>query len=143
MWGGPGSETGTTARTHVVNADGTGDRLLDIPPGAFWMFGSDWSNDGTRLFLLRGYSIGIDAVRPAVVPTDGSSLGVEIPYAGSLIEECCGYFEWAPDDTVILGRPTDGEGQPLQQVIIDPTTATHRTAPWASTSDPAWQRVAE
>jgi hypothetical protein len=143
MWGGPGSDIGATARTHVVNADGTGDRLLDVPPGAFWMMGSDWSNDGTRLFLLRGYSIGVDAVRPVVVPTDGSSLGVEIPYSGSLIEECCGYFEWAPDDTSILGRPAGATGRPEQQVIIDPTTGTHRTAPWASTSDPAWQRVAE
>ena len=142
MWGGPGSDTAITARTHIINADGTGDRLLDIPPGAFWMMGSDWSNDGTRLLLLRGYSIGVDAVRPAVAPTDGSSVGVEIPYGGSLIEECCGYFEWAPDDTRILGRPTDATRRPGQQVIIDPTTATYRTAPWASTSDPAWQRVA-
>jgi hypothetical protein len=106
------------------------------------MMGSDWSNDGTRLFLVRGYSIGIDAARPAVVPADGSSLGVEIPYAGSLVGSCCGYFEWAPDDSVILGRSTDDTGRPDQQVIIDPAALTYRTAPWTSTSDPAWQRRA-
>jgi Tol biopolymer transport system component len=142
MWGGPGSEGGVTARTHIISADGTGDRLLDVPPGAFWMMGSDWSNDGTRLFLLRGYSIGIDAARPAIVPADGSSLGVEIPYPGSIIGECCGYFEWAPDDSVILGRSADESGRPDQQIIIDPEALTYRTAPWTSTSDPAWQRRA-
>ena len=142
MWGGPDSATRTTARTHVINADGTGDRLLELPPGAFWQLGSDWSNDGTRLFLMRGYSIGIDAVRPVVAPADGSSMGVEIPYGGSLVEACCGYFEWAPDDSVIFGRPADETGAPGQQIIIDPVARTSRTAPWTSTSDPAWQRRA-
>jgi Tol biopolymer transport system component len=142
MWGGPGSATQVTARTHIISADGTGDRLLDVPPGVFWMMGSDWSNDGTRLFLVRGYSIGTDAARPAIVPADGSSLGVEIPYPGSLVSGCCGYFEWAPDDSMILGRPADGSGRPGQQIIIDPNSHAHRTAPWTSTSDPAWQRRA-
>jgi hypothetical protein len=106
------------------------------------MMGSDWSNDGTRLLLVRGYSIGTDAARPVIVPADGSSLGVEIPYTGSLSEGCCAFFEWAPDDSVILGRPADGSGRPGQQVLIDPNAHAHRTAPWTSTSDPAWQRRA-
>ncbi len=44
-----------TATTHIVSADGTNDRTLPRPPGALWDVAAAWSNDGTRLLLIRGY----------------------------------------------------------------------------------------
>lgn len=137
-----GDGDGITARTHVVSADGTGDRLLPLPPDAVWQAGSDWSNDGTRLFVQRGYTGEYDDVRAVVIPADGSSVGVELAYDGNLVEDCCGFWEWAPDDSKILGKPAGRGGVPLQQVIMDPGGGGSQIAPWASTSDPAWQRLA-
>lgn len=141
-WGGPGSELGLSAHTHIIAADGTADRPLPDPPGAVWNAGSEWSNDGTRLFILRGYTPFMDDVRPAVVPADVSSVGVELPYPGSINQECCSSWEWAPDDSVLLGTPTDAVGRPMPQVLLDPQTGGLRKVPWTSTSDPTWQRVA-
>ena len=52
------------------------------------------------------------------------------------------FAEWAPDDSRILVTPVDALGQPGQQLIIDPLTGETRVAPWATTSDPTWQRRA-
>jgi len=139
-WGGPGE--GLTARTHVISADGTMDRELPAPPAAVWNALPEWSNDGTRLFIVRGYTPFFEDVRAVVIPADGGGLGVEIPYPGILTGECCSTWEWSPDDSNILGTPTDARGQPLQQVILDPDTGGSREAPWLSTSRPTWQRLA-
>jgi Tol biopolymer transport system component len=142
QWGGPGAGEGINPRTHIVSADGTGDRLLPIPRGAVWQSGSDWSNDGTRLFILRGYTGAFDDVRAVVIPVDGTSVGVELAYDGNPTQGCCAYWEWSPDDSKIFGRPVDNAGLPMQQVIIDPRGGGSQAAPWTSISDPAWQRVA-
>jgi Tol biopolymer transport system component len=131
-----------TARTHVISADGTGDRLLALPPYAFWEAFNSWSNDGTRLINVRGYTGLFEDVRAVVAPADGSNTGVEIDFEGSIQRECCSVWEWAPDDSSILGTPTDSTGTALLQVILDPASGTSRTAPWSTDSYPAWQRVA-
>jgi dipeptidyl aminopeptidase/acylaminoacyl peptidase len=141
-WGGPLSESGITAHTHVVAAAGTGDRELGAPTGTVWTAGSDWSNDGTRLFILRGFTPDYEDVRPAIVRVDGRSPDVEVDRRIDMIRDCCAFFEWAPDDSMILGTPAGLHGVPEQQVIIDPVTGQIQVAPWASTSDPAWQRLA-
>jgi dipeptidyl aminopeptidase/acylaminoacyl peptidase len=133
---------GMAARTHVVSADGAGDRELPAPPDAVWNAVAAWSNDGTRIFLVRGYTSGFEDVRPAVLPADGSTVGVEIPLDGTAERDCCAAWIWSPDDSKILGRPGGTTGDPLRQVILDPVAGESRPVPWASTSDPAWQRVA-
>lgn len=127
-------------QTHVINANGTGDRVLPIPTGAVWQAPFSWSNDGTRLFAIRGYSGGVDRSRPVIVPVVGSEPGVEIGSAsgtGSLPD-----WTWAPDDSSILGTPSDAAGTLLDQVLLDPVTRTSRTLPWSSLSQPSWQRIA-
>ena len=141
IWGGPVDTGGINPRSHVIAADGTGDRALPDPPGAVWNAGSAWSNDGSKLLVLRGYGPAYEDVRAVVIPADGRSTGIEIPYDGVINRECCAAFEWAPDDSRILVTPSDSGGEPLQQVIIDPRTGAAETAPWATTSDPAWQRT--
>jgi Tol biopolymer transport system component len=133
---------GMTARTHVISADGTGDLVLPAPPDAVWNAVAAWSNDGSRIFLVRGYTPDFADVRPAVLPADGSSAGIEIPVGGTAERDCCSAWTWSPDDSKIIGRPGGTTGTPLQQLILDPVAGTSRSAPWTSTSDPTWQRLA-
>ena len=51
------SSDGMTAQIHVVEADGSNDRRLPLPPGAVWQAFRGWSNDGTRLIAIRGYTV--------------------------------------------------------------------------------------
>jgi TolB protein len=131
-----------TVRTHLVNADGTGDRVLPIPPGAVWESGQAWSNDGTRLLSIRGYDGSYGLSRAVARPVDGSGTGVEIDHPGTINGECCSAWEWAPDDSAILGTPSGTLGELLPQVVLDPIAGTTIAVPWSSTSSPAWQRVA-
>ena len=139
MW--DNNTNGLTAKTHVVNADGTADRELPSPPGSIWNSHATWSNDGKRLFLARGYTPGEDDVRGFVVPADGSSVGVQIAPAGSVETACCAAWQWSPDDSELLGRPTAlANGVPM--VILDAAGGPVRAAPGDAISDPTWQRRA-
>ncbi len=132
-----------TAQIHVMSADGTGDRVLPTPPGAIWQAPFGWSNDGTRLLAIRGYTGQYEASVAVALPVDGSGSGVEFDTTGAIAMACCTAWAWAPDDSLILGTPTDVSGSPLDQVLLDPTTGTARTAPWISESQPTWQRIAK
>ena len=133
---------GLDVRTHIIKADGTGNRILPIPAGAVWQAPYTWSNDGTRLFAIRGYTGDVDQARPVVVPVDGSGSGLEIPYPGGMGIPSTSAWEWAPDDSSILGTPASSSDDLLDQVLLDPVAGTSRTLPWASVSQPSWQRVA-
>ncbi len=133
---------GIDVQTHVIAADGTGDRVLPIPKDAVWQAPGSWSNDGTRLFAIRGYTGDSGQARPVAVPVTGSGTGIEIPYPGGGIGAGnVSDWEWAPDDTSILGTPTDDIGRTLPQLLLDPVAGTSRTAPWGSVSQPSWQRL--
>jgi dipeptidyl aminopeptidase/acylaminoacyl peptidase len=133
---------GMTVRTHIVGADGTGDRVFPLPPGAVFDIGAAWSNDGTRLLLVRGYTSGWEDTRPVIIPADGSDIGTEIANDGPIQGNCCYSWKWSPDDTMIIGKPINASGHPLQQVIIDVRARTLRPAPWTSAADPMIQRRA-
>jgi Tol biopolymer transport system component len=137
------SDCCNTVQTHIRAADGTWDRTLPMPPGALWQTGGlGWSNDGTRLFVNRGYTGGAEESRPVVVPVDGSGAGTEIQFPRVQNAKCCSVIEWAPDDSWILGRPEDPSGASLDQVLLDPVAGTSRSAPWQSVSQPSVQRLA-
>ena len=133
---------GIDAQTHIIAADGTGDRPLPIPANAVWQAPETWSNDGTRLLAIRGYTGDITQARPVVVPVAGSGFGVEIPYPGGINTGNVSDWEWAPDDTSILGTPSDDSGTSLEQVLINPVAGTSSPASWQSVSQPSWQRLA-
>ncbi len=132
---------GLTAQTYVVNADGSPVRILPSPAGE-WQAPESWSNDGTRMLVIRGYSAGDEQARPAAVPVDGSATGVEIPYPGGMSPTDTTAWEWAPDDSSILGTPATASGTALDQVLLDPVKGTFRTPTWTSVSDASWQRLA-
>ena len=129
-------------QTHIIRADGSGDRVLPLPPGAVWQAPYGWSNDGTRLLVIRGYTGGGDKARPAAIPVDGSGFGTEIPYPGGMDVGSTSTWEWAPDDSTILGTPWNTSGDLLGQLLLDPVHGTSRLVPWSSDSQPSWQRLA-
>jgi WD40-like Beta Propeller Repeat len=133
------SSSGLDAKTHVVAADGTGDRELPSPPGAVWNAHATWSNDGTRLFIARAYTPGFGDVRGVVIPADGSNFGFEV--ARSVETECCAAWMWSPDDSKLLGRSAPVLGEARQPIVIDVAARQALPAPWAP-SDPTWQRLA-
>jgi hypothetical protein len=51
-------------------------------------------------------------------------------------------WEWAPDDSTILGTPWNTSGDLLGQLLLDPVHGTSRLVPWSSDSQPSWQRLA-
>jgi Tol biopolymer transport system component len=130
---------GLSVLTHIITADGTGDRILPIPTDAVWQAPFSWSNDGTRLLAIRGYTGGYEQTRPVAVPVAGSGSGIEIQYPGAinLPGEAWETWEWSPDDTSILGTPVDSSGGFLDQVLLDPVAGTSRTLPWQSISQPS------
>jgi hypothetical protein len=129
-----------TYRVHVRRADGTGDVTLPMPAEATFQDAPEWSNDGTRLAVVRGFAMFNEDMVLAAVPADGAGVGVETEHG---LTGCCGTVsEWSPDDTSILTTPINGMGTPTPQLLWDPVTGTSRPAPWAATSKPAWQRVA-
>ena len=112
---------------------------LPMPAGATFEDAPEWSNDGKRLAVVRGYGLYNEDMALAVVPATG---GVGIETARGLTGCCDTVFEWAPDDSSILVKPFDVGGQPLPQLFWDPLTGATTPAPWAATSDPTWQRRA-
>ncbi len=124
-------------RVHVVGADGTRDITLPLPPDAVCDDAPHWSNGGSRLVILRNYSPTLTDTVLAIVPADGSGLGIETDHG-----ICCLNTEWSPDDTSILITPEDQAGAPLPPVIVDPATGAMAPASWIGTSNPAWQRKA-
>ena len=131
----------TTAQTHVVGIDGTGDITVETNPQSVADYGFTWSNDGTRLIITRWYTEGGSKARSAIVPIDRSSPGIEIECRpGAPTDDCtAGYWMWSPDDSQILGTFDDNG---TSQFLADPTTGKVRKAPWTASGQPVWQRLA-
>ncbi len=126
-------------RVHVVSVDGTNDIELQMPPGAMFQDNPEWSNDGSRLAVTRGYAAHNEDMVLAVVPADGSGLGVETEHR---ITGCCDTnFEWSPDDSTILVTPENLNGAAVQQLLWNPSTGATTPAGWVAMSNPAWQRT--
>jgi hypothetical protein len=131
-----------TYRVQVTAIDGSRTVTLPMPDGATFQDAPAWSNDGTRIAVARGYGAHNEAMTLAVLPADGSGSAVGVESARGLTGCCDTVLEWAPDDKSILVSPEDLSGVIKPQLLLDPTTALTRPAPWTAVSDPAWQRIA-
>ena len=136
--GGPSSY-----RVHVIGLDGRNDITLPLPARAVFQDAPAWSNDGTRLAVTRGYAQHNEDMAVAVVPADGSGVGVESAHR---LTGCCNtMLQWSPDDTSILVMPeaidTPGEPVTTQHLLLDPSTGATVPAPWTGSTPPAWQRT--
>lgn len=139
-WEGEDDPTMNTYRVHIVDADGTNNRILPKPAGARFQDAQGWSNDGTRLAVVRGYGVWNEDMVLAVVPADGQGTGVESAHR---ITGCCDtIMEWAPDNSWILVLPETSSQSPARQLRLDPATGDTQPMPWVATSPPAVQRVA-
>jgi Tol biopolymer transport system component len=129
-----------TTSVHVSAIAGSGTVTLPMPTGATFQDGPAWSNDGTRIVVVRGYATRNQDITLAVLPADGSGVGIQTDRG---LTGCCDtVMGWAPDDTSILVSPEDLSGVTKPQLLLDPLTGVSRAAPWAATGDPAWQRLA-
>jgi Tol biopolymer transport system component len=127
-------------QVHLVGIDGTGDQQLPAPRGAVFQDKPTWSNDGTRLAIVRGYSAHNQDVAVAIIPADGSGTGVE---TRRRITGCCdNQLDWSPSDDSIVLLPEDLDGAVQPQILIDPATGATSTPRWSATSEPAYQRRA-
>jgi Tol biopolymer transport system component len=122
---------GPDTRNHVMNADGSNDRVIEFSPTSDYEDGAWFSPDGTRLSMVIREG---DFHRIAVMTLDGSRPPVatepeEDPNAMPAI--------WSPDGTRILAvRIADGVSY-----LIDPDTGVKVKQPWLGNwAD--WQRVA-
>jgi hypothetical protein len=75
-------------------------------------------------------------------PAGESGFGVEFEDQDVRDANCCSVWEWAPDDTSILGTPASSSGHMLDQVLLDPVTGATTAVPWTTSSHPTWQRLA-
>jgi len=121
---------GPDTRNHVVNADGSNDRVIEFSPTSDYEDGAWFSPDGTRLSMVIREG---DLHQIAVMTLDGSRPPVatepeEDPNAMPAI--------WSPDGKQILAvRVADGVSY-----LIDPDTGEKSTQPWlANWAD--WQRI--
>jgi Tol biopolymer transport system component len=131
-------ESPSSYRVHVIGLAGADDVTLPLPKGAVFQDAPAWSNDGTRLAITRGYAQHNEDMALAVLPADGSGVGVESAHG---LTGCCDtILQWSPDDTSVLVMPEDLDGQATQHLLLDPTTLAHVPAPWTASNPPAWQR---
>jgi Tol biopolymer transport system component len=136
------SKDSLNTRTHVVNADGTGDLAIDVDPRSVadgFVTNAPWSNDGTRIIVQRFYSTDDSLpARNVILSVDRSSNGIEIACPP---DDCVAEWSWSPDDSTLLGSLDRSDGT-TAQFLADPQTGQVRTAPWTATGHPSWQRVA-
>jgi hypothetical protein len=133
---------GPRARLHVVDADGSGDRLVDSTPGTTFVSGqSAWSNDGTRMVLLRGVDGGARE-ESVVVPTEGDGPTVTLVCGAGQDVACPGDWVWSPDDTALLGAVIENDVV-TGYVAADPATGAVTALDWPGDSTMlSWQRRA-
>ncbi len=127
---------GISARTHVVAADGSGDRRLDEAPGTtFDLPASPASNDGTRVVLFRGPD-GVSGEKALVVSISGDGAPVELACGPTTDVVCASRWIWSPDDSTLIGTVVGGG-----YLQADPSTGTVTPLDWDGTNQPNWQRV--
>jgi hypothetical protein len=133
---------GNTVQTYIVGADGKGAHPLPSPAGDF-QAPESWSNDGSKVLVIRGPVVdGTGYSQPVAIAVDGSAQGVEMPYPGGIGSGPTTAWQWAPDDSSILGAPSSESGTALAAMLLDPVKGTYQTPPWGGATQASWQRIA-
>lgn len=120
-------------RLYLMDADGTNRREIAADPRMVFTGWPVWSNDGSRIAIVRTHSWDVTPVLAVLDVATGRIVqtGPPLPDGGSR-------FEWAPDDSSILLSWDDGS----KQMLLDPAGGPARELPWAGAAYPAWQRIA-
>ena len=124
---------------YVMNADGSGIRLLSKVSRPINESSPAWSPDGARIALQRWLvdpSAGTQEVRPITVVDVQTGKETEVgvtPVANGFVG-----WSWSPDGESILEIPIDDE-----LYIANVADGSTRKVPWTlSASGPSWQRLA-
>jgi Tol biopolymer transport system component len=134
----------TPWRIHVMNADGTDPRRIEVSADSDDEYRPAWSPDGTRIGLqgldadptMRN-ELGRRAAQVAVVAPDGSEepwLSEPIAYQSNPGNPNATDFLWSPDSTTMLiseaGRPSG---------LLDFATGLSTELSWEATGGWSWQ----
>lgn len=119
-------------RTHVINADGTGDHELAAPDDVSDAWPA-WSPDGTRLLVGRARG---NQGWPAILDADGSRPAMEPARDNPVLAGALWDASWSPDGTQLL--VVDAEGR--RAIVLDAETGEPVGDPIADLDWPVWQR---
>jgi hypothetical protein len=125
-----------TVGIHVVRVDGSGDHPVAHAPGATYEAEPQWDPEGRRLLIRRDAGDGV--VHPVIVDLGG---GPDVIVDTEIFDNGA-QTAWSPDGTSILARRNAADGIPMQQETWDARTGKASRVSWASTTPPAWQRLA-
>ena len=133
---------GVRFRTHVVSANGAGSRLLDPAADvAYDAAQSDWSNDGTRLVVVRGDATDGTGERVVIMSVAGDAPPVKMACEPTGDNKCPDSWIWSPDDQQLLGILVGDDGS-VRYSLADPDTGLITPTDWTGTGAPTWQRKA-
>ena len=126
--------------THVIGADGSGDVVLENPPGVIYQLFPVWSPDGRSVVVARGYWDDAAIVPPETV-AEYTRLAIITVDGSAPDKELCGCFRnyaigwgWSPDGTKIVSNLAEDLS------VIDIATGEETEFEgWISSS---WQRIA-
>ena len=125
---------------HLINRDGTNNRLVPLPEKLPKLYSQAWSAfspDGKWIAMESWWPkvVGGDAVNQiALAPSDGSAPARPI---GPVIDGSSLIRFWTPDGTRVVACAPDL----LQMYTIDPVSGSSERLPF--TDCPGWQRVAK
>ena len=128
--------TGTSRyRSHVVAADGTGDRVIEAPEDRSDVW-PRWAPDGRRILferVLGEYFLGDDdRVWLAIADMNG---GPVVEVSSLVATEGFGAI-WSPDATRIVAHAASTN----RVYLIDPVTGAATEQAWSADGEVAWQR---
>jgi Tol biopolymer transport system component len=127
-------DSGGCCRLWVMNADGIDPHEFK-PLGPAWDGSAVLSPDGTKVAYWHNANDG-PAHGITVVRADGSGQPIE---TGPLLSGGA-HWIWAPDSSTILMFPDDVDTG--KAYLLDPAGGPWNDAPWTSTGDLDWQRIA-
>ncbi len=123
-------------RVHLLNADGTDDRVLSQQVEDIQEAWPAWSPDGTLIATQRWREEGNAWL--GIVPADGSSAGRDIGSPTRFLPYTGWATTWAPDGSRFLAFWTADVGG----YSIDPMTGAYEPIDLPMTDRLAWQRIA-
>jgi dipeptidyl aminopeptidase/acylaminoacyl peptidase len=133
---------GIRFRTRIVSANGSGSRPLNPAPDVAYDGAlSDWSNDGTRLVVVRGDATDGTGERVVIMSVAGDAPPVKMECEPTGDNKCPDSWIWSPDDQQLLGILVGDDGA-VRYFLADPDTGLITPTAWTGTGPPSWQRSA-
>jgi dipeptidyl aminopeptidase/acylaminoacyl peptidase len=122
---------------YVMNADGSGLRLLSKATHPIDESNPAWSPDGTRIAVQRWDIHSADEQLPQPITVIDVQTGRELKVGPPPVTNGFDAWGWSPDGQSILELPV-----PDRLIVANVATGLTRTMAWGAISGPSWQRLA-